>query len=76
MTSLARYAGALALAFAAMAGWSAWMQDKGVQRERARVEATGKKIDAKAKAARRKVAEKRPDEVQEALRRFCRDCGP
>ncbi len=76
MTYFARYAGALALAFAAMAGWSVWMQDKGVQRERARVETTGKKIDAKARVARRKIAQKKPDEVQAALRRFCRDCGP
>lgn len=76
MTYLARYAGALAVAFAAMAGWSLWLQDKGVQRERARVEASGKKIDAKARIARRRVAEKKPDDVQEALHRYCRDCSP
>ncbi len=76
MTFIGRYAGALALALAAMAGWSLWMQDKGVQRERVRVETIGKKIDAKAKVARRRVAKTKPDEVQAALRRFCRDCGP
>ena len=68
---IARYALAAALAFAAMAGWSAWMQGKGVQRERVRVEKIGKKIDARAKTARKK-AEERP---HDSLRAYCRDCN-
>jgi hypothetical protein len=68
---IARYALAAALAFAAMAGWSAWMQGKGVQRERVRVEKIGKKIDARAKTARKK-AEARP---HDSLRAYCRDCN-
>lgn len=68
---VARYAIAAALALAAMAGWSAWMQGKGVSRERARVEMIGKKVDARAKVARKK-AEAKP---HDALRSFCRDCN-
>jgi tRNA A-37 threonylcarbamoyl transferase component Bud32 len=67
---VAKYALAAAVAFAAMAGWSAWMQSNGVNKERARVETIGKKIDAKARTARTK-AEAKPDD---ALRRWCRDC--
>lgn len=68
---LARYAMAAALAFAAMAGWSAWMQSKGVQKERDRVSSIGKKIDARARTARKK-AEAKP---HDALRSYCRDCN-
>lgn len=68
---ITRYALAAAVAFAAMAGWSAWMQGKGVNKERARVETIGKKIDAKARTARKK-AEAKP---HEALARYCRDCA-
>lgn len=67
---LARHALAAAVAFAAMAGWSAWMQSKGVQKERDRVSTIGKRIDARAKTARKK-AEAKP---HEALVRYCRDC--
>jgi hypothetical protein len=65
-----RYAMAAAVALAAMAGWSAWMQSKGVNKERARVETIGKKIDAKARTARKK-AEAKP---HDSLRAYCRDC--
>jgi len=61
---IARYALAAALAFAAMAGWSAWMQGKGVQRERVRVERIGKKIDARAKTARKKAEAKPHDSLR------------
>jgi len=67
---VARYAIAAALALAAMAGWSAWMQGTGVTRERARVERIGKKVDAKAKRARA-AAEREPGRV---LKQYCRDC--
>ena len=67
---ITRYALAAAMAFAAMAGWSAWMQSKGVKKERARVETIGKKIDAKARVARNK-AEAKP---HDSLRAYCRDC--
>lgn len=74
MTWLGRYAGAIAAALLAMAGWSAWMQSKGVQRERARIEKIGTKIDAQAGAARKTVAKAPPSQIQADLRKFCRDC--
>ena len=74
MTWLGRYAVAGAAALAVMAGWSAWMQSKGVEKERARVIATGEKTHARAKAARKKVEAKKPPELQADLRRFCVDC--
>jgi hypothetical protein len=76
MTWLARYAVAGAAALAVMAGWSAWMKNAGVKSERARVETIGKKIDARAKVARKKVEAKKPDELQADLRKYCRDCSP
>jgi len=63
-----------AAALAAMAGWSAWQQGVGARKEQVRVEAIGKKIDARAKVARKKVEAKAPNELQADLRRFCRDC--
>jgi hypothetical protein len=60
----------LAAALAAMAGWSAWMQGVGVRKEQVRVEAIGKKTDARAKVARKKAEEKPHD----SLRAWCRDC--
>lgn len=73
---MTRYVAALAAALLAMAGWSAWMQGKGVQRERVRVEKIGAKLDAKAGQARKKVAAKAPSQIQADLRKFCVDCGP
>lgn len=67
---MARYALAAAVAFAAMAGWSVFFVQKGVQKERSRVEAKGKATDAKAKVARKK-AEAKP---HDSLRAYCRDC--
>ena len=71
---LSRYAMALAAAFAVMAGWSLMMKQSGVKSERARVEETGKKLDAKARVVRKKVESKKPDEISADLRRYCRDC--
>lgn len=71
-----RYLAAAAVALAAMAGWSAMMAQKGVQIERARVESTGKKIDAKAKVARKRAVDtvKAAPDPGHALRAWCRDC--
>jgi len=74
MTILSRFALPLAAALAVMAGWSWTMQQRGVQREKVRVEAIGKKLDAKARGVRKKIEAKKPDELQADLRRFCRDC--
>jgi hypothetical protein len=74
MSWFGRSAGMIAAALLAMAGWSAWMQSKGVQRERVRVEKIGKQLDAKAGQARKKVAAKAPSEIQRDLARYCRDC--
>jgi hypothetical protein len=67
---IARYAFAAAVACAAMFGWSVFFVEKGVNRERARVETVGKKVDAKAKRARA-AAEREPSRV---LKQYCRDC--
>lgn len=45
-----------------------------MQKERVRVEAQGKKADAKARIVRKAVEAKKPDEVRADLRRYCRDC--
>ena len=74
MTGLARYALALAAGLAAMAGWSAWNVRMGVKAERARVEIVGKKIDARAKQARKAVEKKAPEQIRADLRRYCVDC--
>jgi len=65
-----------AAALAAMAGWSALMKNQGVQSERARVIAIGEKTHARAKAARKKVEAKKPDEIRADLKRYCVDCSP
>lgn len=67
---IVRYAVAAAVACAAMAVYSATLVQKGVTIERVRVEAKGRKVDARAKVARKK-AEQKPDV---ALERWCRDC--
>jgi len=74
MTWLTRYAIAAAAALAVMAGWSAMMRQKGVQSERDRVERIGKKLDAKAGAARKKVEKASSSQIQADLHRYCRDC--
>ena len=73
---MTKYIAAFAAALAAMAGFSAWMQNVGVKSERARVIATGEKTHARAKAARKKVEAKKPDEIRADLKRYCVDCSP
>lgn len=76
MTGLARYALAIAAGLAAMAGWSGLMVQKGVVREQVRVETVGKKLDVKAKAKRKAVEAKKPDEISADLLKYCRNCTP
>lgn len=71
---MSKYLVMVGLALAAMAGWSAMMQQKGVERERARVERVAEKTHVKAKAARKKVEAKKPDEIRADLQQYCRDC--
>ncbi|MEQ1673183.1 MAG: hypothetical protein ABL893_20220 [Hyphomicrobium sp.] len=59
--------------FAVVASCFAWLKlhdRKVVKEERARVEETGKKIDAKAQVARKRAIAD-PDRV---LSKYCRDC--
>lgn len=72
---IARYAIAAAAALAAMAGWSAYHQHRGVIKERERVVKIGEATHERAKEVRKKVEAKAPDKVREDLRRFCVDCG-
>ena len=74
MTTFARYAFALAAGLAAMAAWSGLMVQKGVVKEQVRVTEVGKKVDAAAKAKRKVVEKKKPEEIRADLRRFCVDC--
>lgn len=70
---LARYAIAAAAALAVMAGWSAYYQQRGVEKERARLDKVGEATHAKARAARKKVEAKPPEQIREDLRRYCVD---
>jgi len=72
---ITRYAIAAAAALAAMAGWSAYQQQRGVEKERARVVKIGEATHERAKEVRKNVEAKAPDKVREDLRRFCVDCG-
>ena len=74
MKLLGGFALPLAAALAVMAGWSWHMQQRGVEKERARIETIGKKIDAQTAVVRKKVAAKPPSQIQRDLQRFCRDC--
>lgn len=71
---MTRYLIAGAAALAVMAGWSAVQQQRGVERERARVDKIGEATHVRAKTARKKVEAKPPEKVREDLRRFCVDC--
>ena len=75
MKLLGGFALPLAAALAVMAGWSWHMQQRGVQKEIVRVEKIGRQLDAKAGAARKKIAAKPPSQIQADLSRYCRDCG-
>lgn len=76
-TGLGRVAMCVML-LAALGALRAWdvshQQQNGVVKERARVEETGRKIDAKAQAARRRAETAPPNEIDAGLRRYCRDC--
>lgn len=67
---ITRYAVAAAAACAVMGLMYQSTVQRGVKKERARVEAIGNKTDAKARKAR-KAAEAKPSDV---LFRYCRDC--
>lgn len=51
------------------------LQEKGVQKERARVEVQGKKTHAKAAKARQVVEAKPAPEIRDDLRKWCVDCA-
>ncbi len=74
MTGLSRTFLSIAAALAAMAVWSGMMVQRGVVKEQARVESVGKKIDARAKQARKAVEKKKPDEIRADLKKYCVDC--
>jgi len=63
---------------AALVGLRAWdvshQRKVGAHREAVRVEETGKKIDAKAQQKRQRVERAPPNEIDNALRKYCRDC--
>lgn len=65
---------------AALVGLRAWdvhhQRQVGAKREQVRVENVGKKIDAAAQKKRERVERAAPSEVDAALRKYCRDCGP
>lgn len=66
---------AAAMAVVAMGGAYQYVKQTGVRQEQVRVETVGKKIDAAAKAKRKAVEVKKPDEISADLRRFCVDCA-
>ena len=71
-----RFALPLAAALAVMAGWSWTMQQRGVDKERNRVEAAGKRTSARAKAARSQTEARvrSSNNVLVDLKEWCRDC--
>lgn len=71
---MSKYLLAIGAACAVMAGWSAMMQQRGIEKERARVERVAEKTHVKAKAARKKVETKPAPEIRADLQRYCRDC--
>lgn len=64
----------VASVFGTYFAWRSYERNLGVQTERARVETTGKKYDAKAHEVRQKVEQKKPPEISADLKRYCRDC--
>ena len=68
---LARYGLHIGLAAALIVGWAAWdasRVNKGVQKERARVERQGNKTDAKAQEARRAATAQHDKRLQQYYR--------
>lgn len=78
-TGMGKISMALA-AIAAVVGLRAWdishQRGVGAKNEQVRVETVGKKIDAAAQKKREKIERAPPSEVDNALRKYCRDCGP
>lgn len=71
-TLIARYGLHLAIGAGALVMYAAWhhrVETKAVEQERVRVETEGKKVDAKAREARR-AAESKP---HDSLRQYYRD---
>lgn len=60
----------------AYATWHKKVENAGIRKEQVRVETVGNKIDAKAQKKRAAVERAPPSEVDNALRKYCRDCGP
>lgn len=62
----------------ALLGWRVWdvshQRQVGAHREQVRVETVGNKVDAKAQKKRERVEKAKPSEIDDALRKFCRDC--
>lgn len=46
----------------------------GAKNEQVRVETVGNKVDAKAQKKRQQVEKAKPSEIDDALRKYCRDC--
>jgi cell division protein FtsB len=74
---LARFGTHLAIGAGLLVGFLAWqkrIEVKAVAAERVRVETTGNNIDAAAQKKRERVERAPPNEIDAALRRYCRDC--
>jgi hypothetical protein len=74
---VARFGLHLAIAAGVLVTYFAWakrIEVKAVAAERVRVETTGNKIDAAAQKKRERVERAPPNEVDAALRKYCRDC--
>lgn len=66
----------IVVALVGIRAWDVAHQRKvGAQREQVRVETVGKKIDERAQKKRERVERAPPNEVDAALRKYCRDCG-
>lgn len=65
-------------AVAGLIGLRAWdvshQRSVGAKNEQVRVETVGNKVDAKAQKKRQQVEKAKPSEIDDALRRYCRDC--
>lgn len=65
----------IVVALVGIRAWDVSHQRKvGAQREQVRVETVGKKIDERAQKKRERVERAPPNEVDAALRKYCRDC--
>jgi len=76
---LAKFGVYIAIAAGVLVAYATWhkkVENAGIRKEQVRVEAVGKKIDAAAQKKREKIERAPPSEVDNALRKYCRDCGP